>query len=266
MRDDHLTERAIVQQVIHRDGGTFVQACMRPDHVRAQAERVSEFRFKPTRCHECRRNEAVALTTVLGSSRELCRACFDKHRERRAIYQEVHRSRSVVERDDSSQREIRGYPIVFDKQSVDLGGFREYIRPSAADRIFTDNLDVRALVDHDSARIIGRRSAGTIVLNADKRGVHVAIDPGKTTAARDIYESVSRRDVTGGSFAFRTLEDDWYLTDDGTAIRDVLDMVVSEVSVVSFPAYPDTSITAGARGSFRDVEWLKRVHRARLAR
>lgn len=175
--------------------------------------------------------------------------------------------------DPSGDRRLRGYAIVFNSLSLDLGGFRERILPEAITRTLSEALDVRALVDHDSSKIIGRTRAGTLQLAKDGRGLKVVIDPPNTTAARDIWESVERGDVTGMSFAFRTLDDDWHM-EDGEPIREVTDMIVREVSIVSFPAYPATDIQAAKRsldafmGTMKpkhSAEWWHRWHRNRLA-
>lgn len=172
-----------------------------------------------------------------------------------------------------SSRKITGYAIVFDALSQDLGGFREIIKPEAVDRTLREALDVRALVDHDSGKVIGRTRAGTLSLRKDKKGLRIEIDPADTTAGRDVLESVRRGDISGMSFAFRTLTDEWR-QEDGETIRDVVDMTISEVSVVSFPAYTQTSVEVAQRSlqAFQQtqtgsrVAWLKKVHRTRLAR
>lgn len=138
---------------------------------------------------------------------------------------------------------IRGYAIVFDRLSENLGGFREIIKASAVDRTLKDGVDLRALVDHDSAKPIGRQSAGTLRVEKDGHGLRIEVDPPNTTAGQDIVESIRRRDVTGMSFAFRLMPDgdDWdFKTDPPT--RMVTDMLIREVSVVTFPAYPSTEV------------------------
>jgi HK97 family phage prohead protease len=183
------------------------------------------------------------------------------------------RAMGAIAMDPSGDRRLRGYAIVFGKLSEDLGGFRERILPEAMDRTFRENLDVRALVDHDSSKIIGRMRAGTLRLQADGHGLAVTIDPPNTSAARDILESVARGDVSGMSFAFRMLTDDWHL-EDGMPVREVSDMVVREVSIVSFPAYAQTSIDVAQRSlaAFnqahprKSIAWLKNFHRNQMAR
>lgn len=143
-------------------------------------------------------------------------------------------------------RKIRGMAIVFHSRSVDLGGFTEIILPSAVDRTIREGLDVRALIDHDTSKIIGRTKAGTLALRKASKGLQVEIDPPDTSYARDLLESVSRGDISEMSFGFRVLTDDWRM-EDGEPVREISDMIVSEVSAVSFPAYESTSVQVSKR-------------------
>lgn len=144
-------------------------------------------------------------------------------------------------------KKIRGYAIRFDAKSVDLGGFYEFIAPEAVDRTISEGLDVRALVDHDTAKVIGRTRAGTLSLRKDSKGLKVDIEPDDAISyAKDIMRAVARGDVSGMSFAFRTLEDEWNY-EGKTPIRTVTDMRISEVSIVTFPAYPQTDVQVAQR-------------------
>jgi Escherichia/Staphylococcus phage prohead protease len=177
-----------------------------------------------------------------------------------------------IRADADSHSRIHGYAIVFNVMSQDLGGFREIIKPEAVSRTLEEALDVRALVDHDSGKVIGRTRAGTLELRKDRKGLRVNIDTADTTAGRDVLVSVRRGDLSGMSFAFRTLTDEWRM-EDGEAIREVLDMTISEVSIVSFPAYQQTSVETAQRSlqEFRaqargkSIDWLRKVHRQRMA-
>lgn len=175
--------------------------------------------------------------------------------------------------DLSADRKIRGTAIVFNSLSVNLGGFREIIKPEAVDRTLREGIDVRALIDHDTGKILGRLRAGTLALHKEARGLKVVIDPPDTSYARDLMASVERGDISGMSFKFHVLRDEWR-KEDGQAIRDVTDMTFSEVSVVGFPAYEQTDVTVAMRSlqQFEQehagsrVGHLMRWHKTRMAR
>jgi HK97 family phage prohead protease len=156
------------------------------------------------------------------------------------------RAYGSVRIDVDDRARIRGLAIVFNLLSVNLGGFREIIKPSAVDRTLNEGLDVRALVNHDSSKVLGRNTAGTLELRKTRQGLQVDIDPPSTSYAKDIMESLRRGDVDGMSFEFSTLSDDWHL-EKGELIREVTDMRISEVSVVTFPAYEATDVTIAKR-------------------
>jgi HK97 family phage prohead protease len=170
---------------------------------------------------------------------------------------------------EAGDRRIRGTAIVFHSLSENLGGFREIIHPEAVDRTLREGIDVRALVDHDSAKIMGRLSAGTLTLSKTARGLAVENDPPNTSYARDLLVSIDRRDITGMSFGFRVAPDgDAFRQDDQTGewIRDVHDMLVSEVSFVTFPAYVATDAREAQRSMRAAQALLARPSLAQLRR
>jgi HK97 family phage prohead protease len=164
-------------------------------------------------------------------------------------------------------RRLRGYAMVFNSRSLDLGGFTEIIDPSAVDRTLKEGIDVRALVNHDQGKVIGRTTAGTLELRKDKRGLAVTIEPDpEISYAGDIMRAVQRGDVSGMSFGFRVLADAWDFTEDNP-VRTVTDMRISEVSIVSWPAYEATTVETAvrswlqARAHRRSLDHLQRIQR-----
>jgi HK97 family phage prohead protease len=139
---------------------------------------------------------------------------------------------------------LSGYAIRFNEKSVDLGGFFEVVAPEALDRTAAERPDLRALWQHDAAAVLGRASAGTLDYSVDRNGLRVAIATPNTQLGRDAAESVRRRDVDAMSFSFGTLVDDWQAQGD-VVLRTLRDITVREVSIVSWPAYPTTSISTG---------------------
>jgi len=134
----------------------------------------------------------------------------------------------------------RGYAAMFNSEA-DIGGyFREIIAPGA----FTETLksaDVRALIDHDTGRVIGRTASGTLRLSEDDKGLSVEIDLPDTTDGRDLAVQLERGDISGMSFGFIVRHDEWDETSDPPT-RTIHAMDLREVSAVAFPAYGDTQI------------------------
>jgi uncharacterized protein len=173
-------------------------------------------------------------------------------------------SPSAAAIDLAEDRFIRGTAVVFNVLSEDLGGFRERILPEAVNRSL--KADIRALVDHETSKVLGRTRAGTLALRKEKHGLTFKIEPDpEISYARDLMRAVSRGDVTGASFRFITLEDDWH-KEDGKVVRDVIDMEIPEISIVTFPAYLEADVQVAQRSlkAFQEraqpFDWQRMLH------
>src|SRR3954471_8185749 len=105
---------------------------------------------------------------------------------------------------DAKSPRLAGHAAVFNSPSQDLGGFTEIVLPGAFKRTLSTDRDPLALVQHMPQLVLGRRSAGTLRLTQDDKGLAFEIDVPDTTTARDLLVSVERGDVRGASFAFST--------------------------------------------------------------
>lgn len=145
---------------------------------------------------------------------------------------------------------IVGYAAVFNKYSEDIGGFRERIAPGAFSNVLGD--DVRALFNHDNDMVLGRSKSGTLKMQQDETGLLVEITPPDTQLARDLMELMKRGDVDQMSFAFRTGKDTWAIDEEGNVERTILEFkALYDVSIVTYPAYPDTSVALRGLDAFR---------------
>ncbi len=150
---------------------------------------------------------------------------------------------------DGEKKYLTGYAAKFGTRSENLGGFRETISPKAFDRALAERQDVRALVNHDASKVLGRSAAGTLELSTDGTGLRYRVLLPNTSYANDLHESVKRGDVTQSSFGFVTKRDSW--GDDPEArdgepctLRELQDVDLFDVSPVTFPAYQDTEVKA----------------------
>lgn len=144
---------------------------------------------------------------------------------------------------DGGKPRIDGRAILFDSWSVDLGGFRERMLPGSVNL----DPDLLALFDHATDKVLGRTSAGTMEVRMDERGVAFTAYPPETSWAKDLQVSMQRGDIRGCSYRMMVEEDKWYVDPSGQVCRDVVKASVSELTVTSMPAYPET--TAEARST-----------------
>lgn len=137
---------------------------------------------------------------------------------------------------------ISGYAALFNQLSEDLGGFVEKIAPGA----FLSSLgaDVRALWNHNADFPLGRTRSKTLAIWEDAQGLAFELDLPNTQAGRDLLELIKRGDVAGCSFGFRATRDAWEKTPEGKPLRVLLDINLIDISPVTFPAYPQTSVAA----------------------
>lgn len=174
----------------------------------------------------------------------------------------------VEARASEKGKQMVGYAAMFNVRSVDLGGFFEVLAPGAFDRAIREAHDVRALVDHNSSLILGRTVAGTLRLSVDGTGLAVEADLPDTQAGRDIAVSMERGDVTGMSFQFRVMPegDSWQRQEDGTILRTVTDLELYDVGPVTFPAYPQTTVSARSLQMVKLAQGNPKQPMERLAR
>lgn len=154
-------------------------------------------------------------------------------------------------------RQFFGHAAVFNSRTA-IGnpltwGFYEEI----ADGAFTKTLsegDSRYLVDHDTRLVVSRVSAGSLRLAQDQIGLAVNSDlDERLSYVGDLIVNLDNRNITGMSFGFQVVKDDWQMVDVETVdgdkaeaeLRIIREVKLFEVSAVTFPAYEDTD--AGLR-------------------
>ncbi|MED4990145.1 HK97 family phage prohead protease [Parageobacillus toebii] len=138
---------------------------------------------------------------------------------------------------------IEGYFAVYNSETELWPGAYEEIAPGAFNETLSN--DIRALINHDTALVLGRNKAGTLELKADSRGLwgRIKINPNDTDAV-NLYERVKRGDVDQCSIGFNILEEEVEFREDGTVKWTLKKIDLHEVSVVTFPAYEATSVQA----------------------
>ena len=144
-------------------------------------------------------------------------------------------------REEGGTLTIEGYFAVFGSQYRMWENAVETISPEAFDGALGE--DVRALVNHDTTLVLGRTSAGTLSLRVDERGLwgSITVNPADQDAV-NLYQRVRRGDVSQCSFGFDIVDQDVQYMDGEPTVWTIKKVRLYEVSVVTFPAYQDTSV------------------------
>lgn len=154
----------------------------------------------------------------------------------------IERAAEFVTREEDGAKYIEGYFAVFGPRYEMWDGAAEVIEPTAFDDIGGE--DVRVLVNHDSTQVLGRTTAGTAELRVDGKGLwgRVRIND-EDQDALNAYARVQRGDVSQCSFGFDILDETTEI-ENGATVWHIRKVKLYEVSVVTFPAYKETSVTA----------------------
>ena len=172
--------------------------------------------------------------------------------------------RGVDDNPDGPDRLV-GHAAVFNVWSDPFWGFKERIAPGAFARAIIED-DVRALWNHETGLILGRKKADTLELKEDDTGLAVVIFPPDTQAGRDAIVSIERKDVDQMSFAFRAITEEWSFKEDEDDERTITEVRLYEVSPVTFPAYTDTDIHKRSGSDLRELhEKARKEFEARCA-
>ena len=138
---------------------------------------------------------------------------------------------------------IEGYFAVLNSNYELWPKASEQVAPGA----FRETLggDIRALADHDTRLVLGRTTAGTLSLREDDKGLFGTIKINEQDGdAMNLYARVQRGDVSQCSFGFDILDEEYLEQPDGGALWIIRKVKLYEVSVVTFPAYVETAVSA----------------------
>jgi HK97 family phage prohead protease len=132
---------------------------------------------------------------------------------------------------------VSGYAAVFDSPSEPLP-WTEFVRRGAFKKTINDGADVRLLIDHTGVPL-ARTKSGTLTLREDDKGLFMEarLDPNNPDAVK-MRSALMRGDVTQMSFAFETIKDGW---NGDRSVRELKEVRLHDVSLVTYPAYEETS-------------------------
>ena len=143
---------------------------------------------------------------------------------------------------------VEGYAIVFNTLSVDLGGYREIILPTAVDDELIRKSDIYYLFNHNNNSTPLARSKygeGSLHLTIDEKGLKYSFN----CLNSEFYEIVKRGDLDKSSFAFSLPSDgsgeEWVKSEEYNYIRRITKIdKLYDCSAVLSPAYSSTELYA----------------------
>jgi HK97 family phage prohead protease len=165
--------------------------------------------------------------------------------------------------DDTSPIGFKGRALTYGSRTaignpLTWGFYEELLVGAARDACAED--DIAFVINHNPSLLLARCTAGegTMRLADTAAGVDVDADMAPVSYTRDLAVSLDRGDIRGMSFAFIVLEQRWSTVEvdivvDGEAckvscdLRELIKIGLRDVSVVTYPAYDDTS--AGLRSA-----------------
>lgn len=147
----------------------------------------------------------------------------------------------------ATDKKLVGYAVKWNSRSEVLWDeFVEQFAPNAFKDSLAAGTDVRALYEHDRMALLGRSTSGTLLLNEDATGLRFELTPPDTQLGRDVLILVERGDISGMSFGFRALKDQWDVSTQ-PYVRTVLAAELREITVTSLPAYPESAVEVAKR-------------------
>jgi len=172
---------------------------------------------------------------------------------------------------EDGQEVVVGYGSIFNSRSENLGGFYEYISPTAISEETIAKSDVRALINHDQNLILARSTTGTLNLTVDEKGLKYEFDIPETSYGKDLAINMKNGNLNQSSFAFTVGSDEWSTDDEGNDIRTITSIDrLYDVAVVTYPAYSqaDSDLVVAQRGlaMYKEKQEIKEEENDLVAR
>ena len=159
-----------------------------------------------------------------------------------------------VRDDDGEDLTLTGYASTF-SQPYDMGWYTEQVDPQAFTRTLSQSPDVMLLINH-TGMPLARTASGTLKLSANKIGLLAEAKLSRSDPdVKSLAPKMLRKDVDSMSFAFRVVPDakgepgDIWSADMSSRTLRTLDLNGGDVSVVTRPANPNTSVGLRAGGT-----------------
>jgi HK97 family phage prohead protease len=165
--------------------------------------------------------------------------------EHRIIPVEVERASTSGDPDGGYY--VKGHAAVYNRLSLNLGGFQEKIDKGAFTPVLDRNPDVHLNWDHDMRYALARTMSTKYLLELreDPRGLHYYAKVAPTSYANDLRVLMEGSVIDQASFAFTVADDSWEIKNmdepDELVIRTIHEIGdLFDVTITAQGAYPQT--------------------------
>jgi HK97 family phage major capsid protein/HK97 family phage prohead protease len=154
---------------------------------------------------------------------------------------------------------IKGLASVYNKWSLNLGGFRERVRPGAFTRVLGEDPHVLHTWDHDTSKSLSSTRSKQFPLelkSVDKKGLGFYSRVAPTTYAQDLRLLMEGDVINQSSFAFTVREAEWrFLEEEDMLERDIVEVDdLFDVTTCAMGAYPQTESEIAVRSLMRGAK------------
>lgn len=131
--------------------------------------------------------------------------------------------------------------------------FIERVMPSVFENALKRGNDVKLLLEHDKNMLLARTKDETLKLTETSRGLEMEANLVPSNQSEHIHALIKRGTLNKMSFGMVVLDDEWEQVD-GVNKRSITELALYECSIVSDPAYEDSSVEARSKNIVEDVE------------
>jgi HK97 family phage prohead protease len=156
---------------------------------------------------------------------------------------------------------IKGLAAVYNKWSLDLGGFRERNLPGAFDRVLSEDPHVIHTWDHDTARALSSTRSKQYPLELSsvskpKAGLGFYSRVAPTDDARNLRILMEGGIVEQSSYAFTVRDSEWrYLEEEDMLERDIIEIEgLYDVTTCAMGAFPQTDSEIAVRSLLKGAK------------
>ncbi|PEB44187.1 phage major capsid protein [Bacillus thuringiensis] len=131
--------------------------------------------------------------------------------------------------------------------------FVERVMPSVFENALKRGNDVKLLLEHDKNVLLARTKDETLKLTETSRGLEMEANLVPSNQSEHIHALIKRGTLNKMSFGMVVLDDDWK-QEDGVNKRSITELALYECSIVSDPAYTQSTVEARSQNIIEDVE------------